>query len=117
MAAAGLRRQGTRLAQQLQNMLHPQWACRGAAARISTTSGDPSAQREAEIAQLLRDKMPGARAVRVQDTSGGCGSMYRIEVAAAEFKCAGENEPLTSALMTTCVHASARSIGICDAPN
>lgn len=55
---------------------------------MSTSSGDPSAQREQEIAQLLRERMPGVKAVRVQDTSGGCGSMYRIEVAAEEFKCA-----------------------------
>jgi stress-induced morphogen len=30
--------------------------------------------------------MPGAQAVRVLDTSGGCGSMYRIEIAADEFR-------------------------------
>jgi stress-induced morphogen len=30
--------------------------------------------------------MPGTQAVRVLDTSGGCGSMYRIEIVAEEFK-------------------------------
>lgn len=89
MAAAGLRRQGTRLAQRVQHMLHQQPACRGAAVHMSTTSGDPSAQREKEIAQLLRDRMPGARAVRVQDTSGGCGSMYRIEVGELRLNVSG----------------------------
>jgi stress-induced morphogen len=64
-----------------------QAACRGIAVRMSTTSaGDSSAQREEEIADLLRSRMPGAHAVRVLDTSGGCGSMYRIEIAADEFR-------------------------------
>lgn len=96
MAATCLRRECLSIAQRVQQAIHQQ-SCFGTApgaaqrqaARMSTAPADSSAQREQEIAQLLREKMPGVTAVQVQDTSGGCGSMYRIEVAAEEFKCAG----------------------------
>ncbi len=92
MTATGIRRGYLSIAQRLLHRSGSQAACsnatalRSQTASLSTTSGDPSAQREQEITQLLKERMPGAKAVRVQDTSGGCGSMYRIAVAADEFK-------------------------------
>jgi hypothetical protein len=43
---------------------------------------------EQQISQRLRDQLPGASSIRVTDTSGGCGSMFRLEVVADEFRCA-----------------------------
>lgn len=41
---------------------------------------------EQQIAQRLRDQLPGAAVVNVTDTSGGCGSMFKLEVTADEFR-------------------------------
>ena len=87
MSLKGLSRHASGLVRRLQrgSQHHAAWC--SIASRMSTTSaGDTSAQREEEIAELLRSRMPGAQAVRVLDTSGGCGSMYRIEIAADEFR-------------------------------
>lgn len=87
MSLKSLSRHASGLMHSLQRGPQHQMAWRSIALRMSTTSaGDSSAQREEEIADLLRSRMPGAQAVRVLDTSGGCGSMYRIEIAADEFR-------------------------------
>lgn len=87
MSLTGLRKQASGLACRLRQGCHHEPAWRSVAGTMSTTSaGDSSAQREQEIADLLRSRMPGTQAVRVLDTSGGCGSMYRIEIVAEEFK-------------------------------
>jgi stress-induced morphogen len=44
-----------------------------------------STEAERAIAAKIAGGLPGAAAVRVEDTSGGCGTMYAIEVTAAEF--------------------------------
>lgn len=40
---------------------------------------------ERAIAEKIAGGLAGARSVRVEDTSGGCGTMYAIEVVASEF--------------------------------
>ena len=41
---------------------------------------------EAKIEDKLREGLQGVRALRVQDTSGGCGSAYSIAVTAEAFR-------------------------------
>jgi len=64
------------------------------APRPFTTSPSPSSsaaaiaaetQTERAIADKIAAGLGGATSVRVQDTSGGCGTMYQIEVVASDF--------------------------------
>ncbi|NXX99560.1 BOLA3 protein, partial [Centropus bengalensis] len=41
---------------------------------------------EARVAQVLREKFPGASAIKVVDISGGCGAMYEIHIESEEFR-------------------------------
>ncbi|GAX77886.1 hypothetical protein CEUSTIGMA_g5328.t1 [Chlamydomonas eustigma] len=41
---------------------------------------------EKKIAQKLSSNIAGASSIVVQDTSGGCGSFYKIEIVAPEFR-------------------------------
>ncbi|GLI65420.1 hypothetical protein VaNZ11_008986 [Volvox africanus] len=41
---------------------------------------------EKAIAKKLKTGLNGAKRVEVQDTSGGCGAMYRISIVAEDFK-------------------------------
>ncbi|KEY73554.1 hypothetical protein S7711_03712 [Stachybotrys chartarum IBT 7711] len=41
---------------------------------------------ETLIADVLREKLAPTTELLVQDVSGGCGSMYAIEIASAQFK-------------------------------
>lgn len=58
---------------------------RPALARAASSTPPPSPA-EAALEAQLRAALPGATAVTVRDTSGGCGTMYSIDVAAAEFE-------------------------------
>lgn len=57
-------------------------AGRGMSSEISKelTSG------EKKITDMLKSKFPNATHVNVEDISGGCGSMYDVQIEAAEFK-------------------------------
>ncbi|GBF87857.1 hypothetical protein Rsub_00569 [Raphidocelis subcapitata] len=65
-----------------------------AGARPLTTSSSPAAaaevtaasETERAIGAKIAGGLPGAKSVRVEDTSGGCGTMYAIEVVAADFE-------------------------------
>lgn len=59
-----------------------------ASATSSSTPDDTSmSPEETSIADLLRSKLQGpVTHVLVQDISGGCGSMYAIEVTAEDFR-------------------------------
>mmetsp|Transcript_10928 Transcript_10928/g.32754 ORF Transcript_10928/g.32754 Transcript_10928/m.32754 type:complete len:119 (-) Transcript_10928:1278-1634(-) len=71
-------------------------SCKRTAAATSTgaatlqrrwaSSADGPSEKESEIAQRLREQLPGARDIKVIDTSGGCGSMYQLHVTADEFR-------------------------------
>ncbi|KAA0198897.1 Altered inheritance of mitochondria protein 1 [Fasciolopsis buskii] len=54
--------------------------CKWAFSRCYATDG------ERAIEQILRDRFQAARLIRVADVSGGCGSMYQIEVECDEFR-------------------------------
>ncbi|KXZ43563.1 hypothetical protein GPECTOR_87g426 [Gonium pectorale] len=41
---------------------------------------------EKAIASKLKEALKGVTRVEVQDTSGGCGAMYRIAIVAEDFK-------------------------------
>ena len=41
---------------------------------------------EARIAQVLQQAFPQSSSIRVNDISGGCGSMYNIFVESVEFE-------------------------------
>mmetsp|Transcript_37219 Transcript_37219/g.82792 ORF Transcript_37219/g.82792 Transcript_37219/m.82792 type:complete len:107 (+) Transcript_37219:35-355(+) len=41
---------------------------------------------ERNIANKLKDNIQGVKEVMVKDTSGGCGAMYQIDIAAEAFK-------------------------------
>lgn len=56
-------------------------AVRGLAAAV-----DAETEVERSIAAKVVAGLPGAQRVAVRDTSGGCGSMYSLEVVAAEFR-------------------------------
>lgn len=51
-------------------------------ALASTPAPTPA---EAALEAKLRAALPGAQAVTVRDSSGGCGTMYTLDVTAAEF--------------------------------
>lgn len=52
----------------------------------STPPPPPPSAAEAALEAKLRAALPGATTVVVRDASGGCGTMYAIDVAAAEFR-------------------------------
>ncbi|KAI8463383.1 MAG: hypothetical protein J3K34DRAFT_444211 [Monoraphidium minutum] len=54
-----------------------------AAAAAAEVTANTEAERA--IASKIAGGLPGATSVRVEDTSGGCGTMYSIEVTAADF--------------------------------
>jgi BolA-like protein 3 len=57
-----------------------------AARALSTsTPPPPPSATEAALEAKLRAALPGATSVLCRDSSGGCGTMYEITVAAAEF--------------------------------
>ena len=58
--------------------VHRHWA--------SAAGDNGTSEKELEIAQRLREQLPGARDIKVIDTSGGCGSMYQLHVSADEFR-------------------------------
>ncbi|XP_044117352.1 bolA-like protein 3 isoform X1 [Neovison vison] len=41
---------------------------------------------ELKVTQILKEKFPGATAIKVTDISGGCGAMYEIRIESEEFK-------------------------------
>ena len=41
---------------------------------------------EAKLVNILKNKFPRASLIKVQDISGGCGSMYDVFVESTEFK-------------------------------
>ncbi|KAL3859789.1 hypothetical protein ACJMK2_009983 [Sinanodonta woodiana] len=47
---------------------------------------DTPTEGERKIADILRQKFPGAKNVEVSDISGGCGAMYEVLVEAEEFR-------------------------------
>ncbi|XP_018022088.1 bolA-like protein 3 isoform X2 [Hyalella azteca] len=49
-------------------------------------SGTDSDSGEARLEELLKTRFPTASAVRVQDISGGCGSMYEVWVESSDFQ-------------------------------
>ncbi len=49
-----------------------------------------NSEAEKAIAAKLKTGLKGVARVEVQDTSGGCGAMYRIAIQAADFKCVRE---------------------------
>lgn len=51
--------------------------------RCLATGASPAEQ---AIEKKLREGIKGIKAIEVQDTSGGCGAMYRIVVEADDFK-------------------------------
>lgn len=52
---------------------------------LSTSTPPPPTAAEAALEAKLRAALPGATSVLCRDSSGGCGTMYEITVAAAEF--------------------------------
>ncbi len=54
------------------------------AARTFCTVANTDAEKS--IASKLMSGLKAAKRVEVQDTSGGCGAMYRIVVVAEDFK-------------------------------
>ncbi|KAK0388928.1 hypothetical protein NLU13_2505 [Sarocladium strictum] len=55
--------------------------------RLSDTEPASMSEAESSIADLLRSKLTGpVTHLLVQDISGGCGSMYAIEVTAEDFR-------------------------------
>ncbi|KAM9585450.1 bolA-like protein 3 [Trichechus inunguis] len=41
---------------------------------------------ELKVTQILKEKFPGATAIKVTDISGGCGAMYEIQIESEDFK-------------------------------
>ncbi|CAD7692931.1 unnamed protein product [Nyctereutes procyonoides] len=41
---------------------------------------------ELKVTRILKEKFPGAAAIKVTDISGGCGAMYEIQIESEEFK-------------------------------
>ena len=41
---------------------------------------------ELKLTQILKEKFPGATAIKDTDISGGCGAMYEIKIESEEFK-------------------------------
>nr|XP_025850508.1 bolA-like protein 3 [Vulpes vulpes] len=41
---------------------------------------------ELKVTRILKEKFPGATAIKVTDISGGCGAMYEIQIESEEFK-------------------------------
>ncbi|CAH1793671.1 unnamed protein product [Owenia fusiformis] len=55
---------------------------------IKWLSADTTSESEGErvLTERLKEKFPGAKDVKVQDISGGCGAMYEIYLEANEFQ-------------------------------
>lgn len=56
-----------------------------AAAAAAAAQVVANTEAERAIAEKIAGGLSGASSVRVEDTSGGCGTMYAIEVVASEF--------------------------------
>ncbi|XP_014800944.1 PREDICTED: bolA-like protein 3 [Calidris pugnax] len=52
----------------------------------SPPSSSSQTDGEARVARVLREKFPGASAIKVVDISGGCGAMYEIHIESEEFR-------------------------------
>lgn len=54
----------------------------------AAAAADVVANTDAEraIAEKIASGLAGAKSVRVEDTSGGCGTMYAIDVCASDFE-------------------------------
>eukprot|EP00200_Dunaliella_tertiolecta_P007980 CAMPEP_0202378256 /NCGR_PEP_ID=MMETSP1127-20130417/17472_1 /ASSEMBLY_ACC=CAM_ASM_000462 /TAXON_ID=3047 /ORGANISM="Dunaliella tertiolecta, Strain CCMP1320" /LENGTH=122 /DNA_ID=CAMNT_0048976519 /DNA_START=83 /DNA_END=451 /DNA_ORIENTATION=+ len=52
-------------------------------ATVSITASNPT---EKDVAERIAAALKGSKRIEVEDVSGGCGAMYRIEVEASDFK-------------------------------